>query len=176
MQKWIWEPIFHHMCSKCHTLACGAGPTSFFSVSSCISDTLQKMHIWEWRVSGWMRRMMIFIMQIQGASMERVHLLLFNRIGCINLKDEKKRKLFSSNNKDRSRGREDNATRTWSQYFISIISGEKDQHQQIWWKAWQQSFLYPILDDISQGTTALECADEMKAFSLILWLGEVLLF
>lgn len=34
---------------------------------------------------------MIFIMQIQGASMERVHLLLFNRIGCINLKDEKKR-------------------------------------------------------------------------------------
>lgn len=51
---------------------------------------IAKKHIWEWRVSGWMRRMMIFIMQIQGASMERVHLLLFNRIGCINLKDEKK--------------------------------------------------------------------------------------
>lgn len=33
---------------------------------------------------------MIVIMQIQ-ASMERVHLLLLNRIGFINLKDEKKR-------------------------------------------------------------------------------------
>lgn len=53
---------------------------------------------------------MTVIMQIQ-ASMERVHLLLLNRIGYINLKDEK-RELFSTNNEDRSRGSEDNATRT----------------------------------------------------------------
>lgn len=110
-----------------HNLASGTGPTScpipFFCVSSCISHTTQKKHIWEQRVSGWMRRTMIVIMQIQ-AWMERVHLLLLNRIGYINPKDEK-RELFSTNNEDGSRGSEDNATRTWSQYFISIVSGKK---------------------------------------------------
>lgn len=161
MQKWIWEQISQHVCSNCHHLACGTGPTScpvpVSCISLCISDIMQKS-IFESKVSRWMRRMMTVIMQIQ-ASMERVHLLLLNRIGYINLKDEK-RELFSTNNEDRSRGSEDNATRTWSQYFISIVSGKKAKHHKIWWKAWQWLFFfYPLLDDISQGTTALECAD-----------------